>query len=630
MGASTKELTVFWRKWGRMLSSGVPILTSLDVLKQETANAELQQAIGTLHDAIREGDSIVNALDKAPNLFSLSVRSMVKTAEMVGTVQKMCTSIADGIEEGTLAAEAEPADPKADKKVNDAKVMGSFWRKCGRMLDAGMPLARTLDIIQKETAHRELQDAVGLVHAAIMGGSSFEQALAKAPALFPPSVRAIIHASEIGGRVEQACFTIAAGIKDGGLLTDTVAPLPGICATGPKSGQSDYVSGPAEEDVPVIKLASTIIYAAHKERASDVHLECTEGDLRVRFRVDGVLRNCDGIPRRLSEAVISRFKIMSGLNVAEKRLPQDGRIIVNIEGQEVDMRVSCIPSLDGENIVLRLLTGHPQLLKLEAQDFTAPQLSMLRGWLGRPHGLILVTGPTGCGKTTTLYSMVQEINRPDRKILMAEDPVEMRIPGVTQLQVRQSLGLTFTAALRSFMRQDPDVIAATEIRDLETAHILVQAALTGHLALSTLHTQDASAALQRIIDIGVAPFLLNSTLVGVIAQRLVRQVCAKCKEEYQPESCVRESVTLPAGARFYRGKGCEHCSKTGYRGRIAIHEVLEMNDVLRKAVKDDAGPAGFRQFAARAGMISLRDDGIAKALAGLTTLEEVLIQTGGQ
>ena len=486
-----------------------------------------------------------------------------------------------------------------------------FWRKCGRLLDSGVPLLHTLEVIEKETSQQELRDALSLLCSSITGGSTFEEGLAKSPTLFPLSVRTIMKVAETTGRVEKACFEIANGVEDGSLLAQATGSLPEAQTAQPKPNQSETTSGVTAEDIPVIKLASTIILEAHKARASNIHLENTGSGLRVRIRVDGVLRDMQTVPEAVAEAVITRFKIMAGLNVPEKRLPQDGRVQLNIQGQHVDLRVSCIPCLDGENVVLRILSAPSQLPTLEVQAFTPPQLSMLRAWLAKPHGLILVTGPAGSGKTTTLYSMVQELNQPEVKVVMAEDPVELRMPGVSQVQVRQALGLTFAAALRSFMRQDPDVIATTEIRDLETAHILVQAALTGHLALSTLHTEDTSEALQRIIDIGVEPFLVNSTVIGVIAQRLVRQVCAKCKEAYQPESWALESVTLPAGTRLFRGKGCEHCSQTGYRGRIAIHELLEMNDGLRKAVKEEAGPTRFKELAVQSGMVPLRDDGIA-------------------
>ena len=503
-----------------------------------------------------------------------------------------------------------------------------FWRKWGRLLSSGVPILHSLDVVKQEAANAEWQQAIDQLHEAIKEGGSLEKGLAKSPTLFPLSVRTIMKVAETTGRVEKACFEIANGVEDGSLLARMMGPLPEAPTAEPKPNQPEPPSGVVAEDIPAIKLASMIILEAHKARASDIHLENTGSGLRVRIRVDGVLREIQAVPEAVAEAVISRFKIMGNLNVPEKRLPQDGRIQLNVQGQHIDLRVSCIPCLDGENVVLRILTVPSQLPTLEAQAFTPPQLSMVRSWLAKPHGLILVTGPAGSGKTTTLYSMVQELNRPEQNIVMAEDPIELRMPGVSQVQVRQALGLTFAATLRSFMRQDPDVIVATEIRDLETAHMMVHAALTGHLALSTLHTEDTAEALQRIIDIGVDPFLVNSTVVGVIAQRLVRQVCTKCKEEYQPEPWARESVTVPASTHFFRGKGCEHCAQTGYRGRIAIHELLEMNDGLRKAVKEDAGPTRFKELAIQSGMVSLRDDGIAKVLAGITTLEEVVRTCG--
>jgi type II secretory ATPase GspE/PulE/Tfp pilus assembly ATPase PilB-like protein len=504
-----------------------------------------------------------------------------------------------------------------------------FWRKFGRLLGSGTPLFRSLDVTRQETDHTELQQAISDLHATIKAGGTIEDGLAKSPSLFPLSVRTIIKAGETAGRVDKACLDIADGIEEGSLLAGAAGSATEPQTPASKNGKPTEGSGvvaekEGESDMPIIKMATIIIHEAYKARASDIHLECTTGNLRVRYRIDGVLRDVEPVLRPISQALISRFKIMAGMNVTEKRVPQDGRGRIKIEDKELDLRVSSIPSLDGENLVIRILAAPAELPKLDAQGFTASQLTMLRAWLAKPNGLILVTGPTGSGKTTTLYSMIQAINRPELKILTAEDPVEVRIPGVSQLQIRQALGLTFASALRAFMRQDPDVMVATEIRDPDTAHLMVQAALTGHLVLSALHTQDTSQALQRLIDIGVESSRLNGAVIGVLAQRLIRCVCPTCKEEYQPEPWARESLTLPVGARFFRGKGCERCSQSGYRGRLAIHEMLEMNDALRKAVKDAAGPVRFRELALQAGMVALCDDGVAKAVAGITTLEEVL------
>ncbi len=503
-----------------------------------------------------------------------------------------------------------------------------FWRKLGRLLDSGVPLMKSLDVLWQETSDVELKQAIGLLFNTIKDAGTFEEGLAKSPNLFPLSVRTIVKVGETTGRLDRVPFAVADGIEDGSLLTHEVKPLlaadtanPRTDEPAPPSGGIDQVSG---EDVPIIKRASMIIAEAVEARASDIHLESTDGDLRVRFRVDGVLRDMPRVPVQFAATLLSRFKIMANLDVAEKKLPQDGRIQLSVKGQRVDLRVSCIPCLDGENMVMRVLMAPAKLPTLEMQGFTAPQLATLRAWMAKPSGLILVVGPIGCGKTTTIYSMVQELNQPGLKILMAEDPVELRIPGVSQMQIRPAQGVTFAAALRSFLRQDPDVIVTTEIRDLDAAHMMVHAALTGHLVMSSLHTEDTAEALQRLVDVGVDRFLLNSTVIGVVAQRLVRVVCPKCREPYQPTSAMPDSVKMPDGAQFVRGKGCEHCGGSGYRGRTAIHELMEMNDALRKAVKEDTGPSRFKELAVRSGMVALRDDGIAKAAQGITTLDEVL------
>ena len=382
-------------------------------------------------------------------------------------------------------------------------------------------------------------------------------------------------------------------------------------------------------EAPVIRLVNVLITRAVEARASDIHIEPMDGELRVRYRIDGVLQAMEAPPQRLGAAIVSRIKIMAKLNIAERRLAQDGRIRLAVRGKDVDFRVSTTPTVHGESVVLRILDRSGLKLDFDALGLSVDVQSSLRNILKEPHGILLVTGPTGSGKTTTLYASLLELNTPDRKILTIEDPVEYQLTGINQVQVKPQIGLTFANALRSFLRQDPDIMMVGEIRDLETAQIAVQAALTGHLILSTLHTNDAASAVTRLLDMGVEDYLLTSTVTGVLAQRLVRTLCLDCREAYDalPELGERlraGGIQVPEGPlRLFRGSGCPACQGTGYRGRSSIAEVLPMSDQVRQLVLSRAEAYRIRKAAIAEGMITLFSDGIAKALAGETSIEEV-------
>ncbi|MBM4254536.1 MAG: type II secretion system protein GspE [Deltaproteobacteria bacterium] len=385
----------------------------------------------------------------------------------------------------------------------------------------------------------------------------------------------------------------------------------------------------ADDEAPIIRLVNSLFYQAAKERASDIHIEPFEQELLIRFRVDGILYDAVTPPRAIQPLLISRIKIMAGLHIAEKRLPQDGRIRLKIAGKDVDMRVSVIPTAFGERVVLRLLDRSSALLGLEELGLSGRNLELVNRLIYQSHGIVLVTGPTGAGKTTTLYAALSKINSSEKNILAIEDPIEYQLRGIGQMQVHPKIDLTFAAGLRSILRQDPDVIMIGEIRDAETAEIAIQAALTGHLVFSTLHTNDSFGAVSRLLDMGIESFLVSSSLLGVMAQRLVRRVCAQCRQAYVPDdSKIREVGLSPeyvAGRPFYRaGTGCEACQQKGYRGRVGIHELLVISDVVRPLVMDRVDAATIRRAATDNGMLTLRDDGAEKVLAGLTTVEEVV------
>jgi type IV pilus assembly protein PilB len=377
--------------------------------------------------------------------------------------------------------------------------------------------------------------------------------------------------------------------------------------------------------------------SAIQRGASDIHIEPYEKELRIRFRIDGVLQPVMGPPLKYRDPITSRLKIMARLDIAEKRLPQDGRIKARFTNQdtlrEIDFRVSCLPTLFGEKIVLRLLDREQLRLDMSRLGLEPAALAMFEAAIRRPWGMVLVTGPTGSGKTNTLYSAITQLNQPGVNILTAEDPVEFNIAGINQLQVRDQIGLTFASALRSFLRQDPNVILVGEIRDLETAAIAVRAALTGHMVLSTLHTNDAPSTINRLVNMGVEAFLVNSSVNLVCAQRLVRRICEHCREPHPlaPETLV-EAGFDPAevGAlRLVRGRGCERCGRTGYRGRIGLFEVMEMTEGLRQLVIENAPVSALRRLAIEEGMVTLRQSGLRKVRDGLTTLDEVVRETVG-
>ncbi|MDE2182799.1 MAG: type II secretion system ATPase GspE [Alphaproteobacteria bacterium] len=381
-------------------------------------------------------------------------------------------------------------------------------------------------------------------------------------------------------------------------------------------------------EAPVIRLVNHLIAHAVELGASDIHIEPMEMELRIRFRIDGLLRKMESQPQQLAAAVVSRIKIMTKLNIAERRLPQDGRISLAVRGKDIDLRVSTAPTSHGESVVLRILDRNAVQLDFAGLGFEDETVSSIRALLAQAHGIMLVTGPTGSGKTTTLYAALTELNTWERKILTIEDPIEYRLEGINQVQVKPQIGLNFAGALRSFLRQDPDVMMVGEIRDLETAEIAVQAALTGHLILSTLHTNDAAGAVTRLRDMGVADYLLTSTLNGVVAQRLVRKLCPSCREPFVPlpDFMAKLGITSPQEG-FFRARGCPACNHTGYQGRTSIVEVLAVNDAIREAILKGGDAPALARLAREAGMQPISLNGLGKASRGITSLEEVVRAT---
>src|SRR6266699_2077285 len=386
---------------------------------------------------------------------------------------------------------------------------------------------------------------------------------------------------------------------------------------------------------PVVKLTNVLLIDSLKRGASDIHIEPYEKEFRVRFRIDGILYNVMALPMKLKDPLTSRIKIMAKMDIAEKRLPQDGRIKIKMKvedrSRDLDFRVSCLPTLWGEKIVLRLLDRSKLMLDMTKLGFEPGSLERFKKAIAKPYGIVLVTGPTGSGKTNTLYSAIASLNKPDTNIMTAEDPVEFQLPGINQVQIKDQIGLNFAAVLRSFLRQDPNIILVGEIRDYETAEIAVKAALTGHLVLSTLHTNDAPSTISRLVNMGIEPFLVATSVNLICAQRLVRRICSNCKEEVE----VPPQVLIDAGftetelktTKIYHGKGCNICNKGGYKGRTGLYEVMEINDELRELILVGASALELKKKAIEQGMLTLRRSGLIKVAAGQTTMEEVLRET---
>ncbi len=388
----------------------------------------------------------------------------------------------------------------------------------------------------------------------------------------------------------------------------------------------------SEDDAPVIRLVNTLLSQALKDRASDIHIEPFEAKVMVRFRIDGVLHTIVSPPKTVQSAMVSRIKVMAGLDIAEKRHPQDGRFRVKVAGREVDVRVSVLPTAHGERVVMRLLDRSQKLLTLNDLGMSKIQHGMMSKIIKEPHGIILVTGPTGSGKSTTLYASLMEVDRKNRNVMTIEDPIEYQLEGVGQMQVQPKIGVTFSAGLRSILRQDPDIVMIGEIRDLETAEIAIQASLTGHMVFATLHTNDALSAIVRLQDMGVEPYLVASSLVMAQAQRLVRRLCEHCKTPRELLKGEWEALDVSAqemaeATVVYDAKGCEHCLDTGYVGRVAIYELIPITQNLRNAIHDGKGLPAMRRLAAKEGAISLRQDGARHIAAGITTFDEVLMAT---
>ena len=628
---ATTEWIEFWRKFPRMLLVGLPIITTLETMRKEATAPAIKETCAVFIAEFKKGQSMAGAMGCLPALFSPAMIKLIEVGEAVGDLPKAMLNVAAGLADGSLQSgladplSAKTAQPNPAGLPNQFKKEWiEFWNKLARLLDGGLPLVATLELIRQET-HQPLiaTTCQGLV-AALKDGNTFADAMEHFPTAFPLSIINMIKAGEMTGKVDIVARSVADGIAEGSFKPgspDTVTE------TGDTTAPVDQ--DVAEDDGPIIKFVNLVLRAAVQEKASDIHIELLTGRVRIRFRVDGVLRELQPPPAAIGPVIMGRIKIMANMNLAEKNRPQDGRIQMSIDNQPVDMRVSCVPLVEGESVVIRFLSVNNQALTVEQVFQPEHQLATVRRWLQRPQGMVIVNGPAGSGKTTTLYSLLKSLNATQTKIMTVEDPVECRLEGICQQRVNPAIGMTFPAVLRATLRQAPNVVMIGEIRERETAEIMCQLALTGHLVLSSLHTTNGVQAAQRLVDIGLEPYLVGNTLIGVVSQRLFRLICPNCKTELKPESWMREHFPKGALPKLFHSKGCDQCHRTGYRGRGAFHELFEPSSEFIARLTKGATSAELQAEAERNGLVTLRAAGLAQAAAGVTTLEEILAITAG-
>ena len=609
MNKNRKNHITYWTDLATALDRGTPLLPALQQIAAKLEGAPLAKATEAMARSIEAGQALSEAMSAHDAVFCPWVTTMVRAGEAGGVLEVITKRIAEGIRDGSFPLPGETTDSKDDP--------ARFWRAFGRLLSSGVPILQTLDLVGQIVSDRELCAAARSLHDAVMDGKDMASALRTLSSVIPEQICQAIEQGEQQGTLPEQAFRIAEALECGDL--SSLVPSPAEVGT----------AEPGVKEAAIVQAVNRILVEAFKSRASDIHIDSTEdGKGRVRIRVDGVLRELDADIEGRIPNVISRIKLMASMNIAERRLPQDGRIMLSIEGRSLDFRVCLAPTVFGERVVMRILDREQVVLDLARIGLEGDDLEKIRELCSLPNGVIVATGPTGCGKTTLLYAMLAEVTKPGVCVMSVEDPVEYTLDGVAQIQIKPAIGLTFPRALRTVMRQDPDVIMVGEMRDLESLQCAVQVSFTGHLLMTTMHANTAVGAIRRLIDVGIEPFLVNASLAGVVAQRLVRQLCPECKRPAEPERHMMppeapELLNNMGKQTFYAAVGCEHCRGTGFRGRTAIHEIMVVNDEIRRKVAD-GDMAGVGTAARAAGMKALLQSGLEKAAQGITTVEEVL------
>ena len=611
MGASIQDHLKFWRTLETGLSDlKQPLVKTLAEAKGTLSGTAFEDVAESLIQDISAGSSFSEAMPPHESVFSRAICTMVRAGEAGGVLDVIVGRIAEGIEDGSFVV-PDVAAPEAGEWVR-------FWRAFGRMLSSGVPILETLEILADGASCEKHGKAIEAMRRTIRDGGCMVDAMRPIPDLFPEEVCAAAAAGEEAGDLDKQASRIADALE-----ADDLRPLV------EESESAKAARAKEIEDRAPVKLLNLVLLQAIKDRASDIHLDPLEGgEGRVRMRIDGVLYEMKPPAKGILAKVVSRLMVMAAMNIAERRLPQDGRVMLDIDNKKVDLRVSVAATLWGQRAVVRVLRREAAPLQLDKIGFSGDGLEQVRALCHLGSGLVICTGPAGCGKTSLLYAMLYEIDRLKRCVLSIENPVEFALDGVAQMAIRPNIGLTFARALISALRQAPDVIMVGEIRDLQTGEMVVQSALTGHLVFSTLHANTPPGAARRLLDMGIAPFMLNAALSGVIGQRLPRMLCAKCKQKAAPDlqALTPHAVDFVRQAGkgvFYGPKGCEHCNGTGYRGRTGIHEVLIPGEGFRRAVSASADAAALREAALAGGLKPMLTDGLEKAARGITSVEEV-------
>ena len=594
-----------WARLAQELDDGTALLPALRAAATHCGQAPLSEALQSVAADVEAGATLSEAMAKHPTLFSRTAQALIAAGETGGVLEIAARRLADGI--------ASTACPPPGMRPPEGREAERYWRLLGTMLAGGVPLLETLDLLCEETGDVALRVATRAMRQRIAEGSSLGEEMGLFPDVFDGPVVAAVRAAQERGELDRQALAIAEALEAGDMARLA-------------SGLTDGMSTGRQE---VVAFANDLLLRGAQCRASDIHIEPTEdGRGRIRLRIDGMLQHAEPIPEGLFQALVGRLKTMAEMDPAERRLPQRGRMVIQDLGRTLDLRLSVLPTLWGERVVIRLLDRAGTRLRLD-QIVASNDLELVRGLCGRRCGLTICSGPTGSGKTTLLYSMLYEVDRESNCVISVEDPVEFTLEGVTQIAVQPEIGLTFPAAVRGVLSQDPDVIMIGEVRDYETLHLAAVCAQTGHLVFTTLHTPTAAETVKRLLDMGLPPMLVNGTLSAVIAQRLVRCLCPECKAPADPPK-----LTEPAEAAdflrrldeasFYKAVGCEACRNTGYRGRIAIHEILLMKKGVPEAIAAAADADALHETAVASGMKTLLVSGLEAAARGITSVEEVL------
>jgi type II secretory ATPase GspE/PulE/Tfp pilus assembly ATPase PilB-like protein len=597
----------FWQALAQEMAKGAPMTKGLEAARAAVSDAPFVRVADSLIKDARQGTLLSQSMASHETIFPRSLVAMAQAGEAGGVLAVIASRIAEALQDGTFRL---PEDPPAGRP------MARFWREFGRLLGSGVPIVEALGLLQEEmaaTGQPTLATAAGAARDAIPMGRTLAQALGATPDAFDPRVLGAVAVGESTGELDIISMKIADAVD--------------------KDALGDLPQGPAQATTANTEAAKTlreILAEALRSRASDVAIESLEGGrVRLRQRIDGVMHEMRMLPEGSARPLVAHVKAMGNLDLAEWHLPQDGRIQLKIEGQDIDVRLSIVPAVYGERVMMRLLWRQAVALGLDKVGLSKENLATVRRFAHMPQGIVVVNGATGTGKTTLLYSMLLEIDAVANNIITVEDPVEYAFDRFTQIQIKPEIGLTFSRAIRSLLRQAPNVLMIGEIRDQEMLQMAVQSAMTGHLVLTTLHATTSPGAIRRMLDIGVAPFMVNASLLGVISQKLVRLLCPDCKQPTKMDEALlpaeaREALQSHKDVTWFGPKGCPACTSTGYRGMIAIHEVLVMDDTIRQVVSTDPTATQIRQAALGQGMKSMLQDGLAKAAQGMTSVEEIL------